>query len=101
MIRVSVLYPNEGRKFDFTYYKETHLPLVRRLLNPYGLVKVEVDKGIGTPQTPAPYIAVGHLIFSSLEEMQKGLRAHDPELAADLVNFTDIQPRFQISEIIV
>jgi len=43
---------------------------------------------------------VGHLIFNTLEEMQKGLDAHDPQMAADLVNFSDIQPQFQVSEII-
>jgi len=32
--------------------------------------------------------------------MQKGLEAHDPTLAADLVNFSDIKPEFQVSEII-
>ncbi len=95
MIRVSVLYP-QGGKFDFDYYVNNHMKLVHKLLDPFGLVKTEVDKSVGT----APYTAMGHLIFNTLEEMQKGLQAHDPELAADLANFTDIKPQFQISEII-
>ena len=45
-------------------------------------------------------MAIGHLVFNTIEEMQKGLQAHDPELAADLVNFSDVKPQFQISEII-
>jgi hypothetical protein len=45
-------------------------------------------------------MAIGHLVFNSIEEMAKGLQAHDPKLAADLVNFTDVQPQFQVSEII-
>ncbi len=95
MIRVSVLYP-QGGKFDFDYYVNKHMKLVHKLLDSFGLVKTEVDKSVGT----APYIAVGHLIFNTIEEMQKGLQAHDPELAADLVNFSDVQPQFQVSEII-
>jgi len=95
MIRVSVLYP-QGGKFDFDYYVNKHMKLVHKLLDPFGLVKTEVDKSVGT----VPYTAMGHLIFNTLEEMQKGLQAHDPELAADLANFTDIKPQFQISEII-
>jgi uncharacterized protein (TIGR02118 family) len=95
MIRVSVLYP-QGGKFDFDYYVKTHMALAHRLLDPFGLVKTEVDKSIGT----APYMAVGHLIFNTMEDMQKGLQAHDPELAADVVNFTDVKPEFQVSEII-
>jgi uncharacterized protein (TIGR02118 family) len=95
MIRVTVLYPRPG-KFDFDYYAKEHMQLVHKLLSPFGLVKSEVDKGLET----SPYIAVGHMIFNSIQDMQKGLQAHDPDLNADLVNFTDIQPQFQISEII-
>ena len=32
--------------------------------------------------------------------MQKGLQAHDPELAADAPNYTNIVPQFKISEIL-
>jgi uncharacterized protein (TIGR02118 family) len=95
MVRVSVLYP-KGGKFDFEYYAKTHMALVHNLLDSFGLVKSEVDKGVGD----SPFIAVGHLVFNSMENMQKGLQAHDPKLAADLVNFSDIKPQFQISEII-
>ena len=95
MIRVSVLYPKPG-KFDFDYYAKKHMALVHKLLDSFGLIKSEVDKGMGD----SPYIAVGHLVFDSAENMQKGLQAHDPELGADLVNFTNITPKFQISEII-
>jgi uncharacterized protein (TIGR02118 family) len=101
MIRVSVMYPNEGKKFNMDYYLNTHIPLVHKLLDPYGLVRIEVDKGIGTakPGDSAPFVVVGYMVFNTIEEMQKGLQAHDPELAADVPNFTDIRPQFQISEI--
>lgn len=95
MIRVSVMYPRPG-KFDFDYYKNNHMQLVHKLLDPFGLVRTEVDKGVGE----APYTAMGHLVFEKVEDMQQALQAHDPELAADVVNFTDIKPQFQISEIL-
>jgi len=44
---------------------------------------------------------IAHLVFESAEEMQKGMQAHDPELAADVKNYTDIQPVFQMSEVLV
>ena len=102
MIRVSVMYPNDGGKFDMDYYINKHMVLVHKLLDPYGLVRTEVDKGIGTsePGAPAPFVAIAHLIFNSIEDMQKGLQAHDPDLGADLPNYTDIMPQFQISEMI-
>lgn len=101
MIRVSVLYPNTG-EFDMDYYLSKHLALVHKLLDAMGLVRTEVDQGIGTaaPNAPAPFIAIGHLVFDSLENMQKALQEHDPALAADGPNYTNIKPQFQISEIV-
>ncbi len=95
MIRVSVMYA-AGGKFDYDYYVNKHMQLVHKLLDSYGLVKTEVDKGVGD----SPYMAIGHLVFKTIEDMQKGLQAHDPKLAADLVNFSDVKPQFQVSEII-
>ena len=95
MIRVSVLYPRPG-KFDFDYYAKEHMQLVHKLLSPFGLVKSEVDRGVES----SPYVAVGHMIFNTIEDMREGLQAHDPDLQADLPNFTDIQPQFQVSEMI-
>jgi len=101
MIRVSVLYPNNG-EFDMAYYLSKHMALVHKLLDSMGLVRTEVDLGIGTaePNAPAPYIAIGHMVFDSLENMQKALQKHDPDLAADVPNFTEIQPIFQISKML-
>jgi uncharacterized protein (TIGR02118 family) len=95
MIRVSILYPRPG-KFDYDYYANEHMQLVHKLLTPFGLVKSEVDRGVES----SPYLAVGHMFFNTIEEMHRGLQAHDPDLQADLVNFTDIEPQFQVSEII-
>jgi uncharacterized protein (TIGR02118 family) len=95
MIRISVMYP-KGGKFNFDYYVNQHMALVHKLLDPFGLVKTEVNKGIGD----SPFMAIGHLVFNTLEEMEKGLKAHDPKLAADLVNFSDVQPQFQVGEIV-
>ena len=95
MIRISVMYPKPA-KFDFDYYKDKHMKLVHKLMDSYGLVKSEVNKGVGD----SPFAAVGHLIFNSMEDMRRALQDHDPELAADVVNFTDVKPQFQISEIL-
>ena len=65
MIRVSVLYPRPG-KFDFEYYAKEHMKIVHRLLDPFGLVESEVNKGVES----APYLAVGHLVFKTIEDMQ-------------------------------
>lgn len=102
MIRISIFYPNDGNKFDLSYYLSDHLGLVHKLLKPYGLVRTEVDRGLGTniPNVKAPFIAIGHLYFNTVEELEQGMRTHDPDLAADIINFTNIRPIIQISEVL-
>jgi uncharacterized protein (TIGR02118 family) len=103
MIRVSVLYPNTpDGKFDLDYYTGKHMSLVTDRLKPLGLQRWEVDKGLagGSPDAPAPFVAVGHIYFNSVEEFQKAFGAHGAELMGDIPNFTNIEPQVQISEII-
>jgi uncharacterized protein (TIGR02118 family) len=99
MIKVSVLYPNEeGKKFDMIYYCDKHIPMCQEKL---GCLQVAVEQGLagGTPGTPAPYIAMGHLYFDSLEALQAAFEQHAAEIMADIPNYTEIAPVMQISEV--
>ena len=103
MIRVAVLYPQQNdSQFDLAYYLNKHIPLVKERLNSLGLIRVEVDEGIGTsaPDRLAPYAAIGYLVFERIEDFQKGFSAHGAELVADIPNYTNIQPQIQISRIV-
>lgn len=95
MIKVSVLYPaGEGSTFDLDYYKDKHVEIVNRTLKPS---RFDIDKGI----EGQPFMAVGHLYFDSMEAMQAGMGSPDAgEAMSDLVNFTNVQPQLQISEIV-
>lgn len=102
MIKVSVLYPNsESATFDMGYYRARHLPLVAELVGE-ALVSAHADLGIagGAPGEAPAYIAMGHLVFESVESFQKSFGPHQGEILADLTNFTNTQPTIQISEII-
>ena len=101
MIKVSVLYPNRaGTRFDIAYYCSRHMPLVQRLLGS-SLKGVAVDQGIGgdQPGAPAPYAAMGHLLFDSVEAFQTSFGPHVAELMADIPNYTNSEPSIQISEV--
>ena len=103
MIRVSVHYPSKaGAKFDHAYYAQKHMALVRQRLGGLGLIRAEVDKGLGggAPGSAAPYVCIGHVYFNSLAEFQKGMGQHGAEIMADITNYTTIQPTMQISEIV-
>lgn len=104
MIRVSFLYPNEpGRKFDHEYFARKHMPLVQARMGSLGLIRFEVDRGIGggTPDNKAPFVSACHLYFPSVDEFRKAVGAHGAELMGDVPNYTDIQPQMQISEIVL
>ena len=102
MYRISVLYPNqEGRRFDLEYYMKRHVPLVKSLLEPFRLKDVEVTQGLASGSGgPPPYLVVTHLIFDEIEDFQRGMKEQQALFAADLPNYTDITPIFQISRIL-
>ena len=101
MITVSVMYPNhEGSTFDMTYYCQTHIPMVRQKLGA-ALKGVVVEQGIGgeEPGSPAPYMALAHLFFQSMEAFQSSFAPHAQEFEADIPNYTNTQPTIQISDV--
>ena len=72
MIKVSVLYPNsETTKFDMDYYLAHHIPLVQSLLGA-ALRGVFVEQGIsgGQADSSPAYVAMGHLLFDSVQDYQ-------------------------------
>jgi uncharacterized protein (TIGR02118 family) len=102
MFKVSVMYPNQaGARFDIDYYRTRHMQLVRTHMQPHGLVRTEVLKGLsGTAGQPAPFICIGNLYFETADGYEKGIAASAGALRADIPNFTDVSPVRQISEIL-
>ncbi len=103
MIKVTVMYPNEeGKKFDMDYYLNKHIPMVQGLLASGGLVRGELEKGISgaDPNSPPTYVVVGHLYFNTVEEVHAVFSTHGRAIMGDIPNYTEIQPVFQIGEVI-
>lgn len=101
MIKVSVFYPSDGgAAFDMDYYVNSHMPLVHDRCSPQ-IRGMSVDGGLagGAPDTPAPYAAIGHLLFDSVEDFQTAFGPHTDEIMGDIPNYTKIQPVIQISEV--
>ena len=103
MIKVSVFYPNKpGARFDHTYYKDKHMPLVKTRMGAH-CKYYTVDKGLagGAPGEPAPYVGMCHIYSDSVEAFQAGFGPHAREILADIANYTDLAPVMQISEVVV
>jgi uncharacterized protein (TIGR02118 family) len=100
MVKVSIFYPNSaGATLDMAYYTSKHLPMIQK--------KVASCKGVGAakglaggaPGSQPTYIAIGHLLFDSVELFESDFGPHAPEILADVPNYTNTRPIIQISEI--
>lgn len=103
MIKVSVMYPYApGGRFDHDYYREKHMPMVKRLMGDH-LRRYSVERGIrgGDPDSSPPFVAAGHLYCDSLEAFQAGFGPHADEILGDIPRYTDAQPVMQIGEVVV
>ncbi len=103
MVKVDVMYPyKDGARFDHAYYRDKHMPLVKAKVGDV-LRSFTVDKGLagGAPGAPPIYVAKCAMLFDSVEVFQGGMAEHGQEIMADVPNFTDIAPVFQISEVMV
>jgi uncharacterized protein (TIGR02118 family) len=101
MIKVSVFYPNgPGISFDINYYLDSHIPMVSGLLGA-ALKGGQVDHGLagGAEGVEAPYAAMGHLLFDSVEGFQGSFGPNAEQILGDLPNFTNSEPVIQISEV--
>ena len=65
------------------------------------MVACQFDKGVSdiAGDNKPPYLAIAHLEFNSIDQLQKAIFKHGPELVADFPNYTKIQPVMQINEI--
>jgi uncharacterized protein (TIGR02118 family) len=101
MIKVHILYPNQPAvRFDMAYYCERHMPMVQARIGA-ACTGFTVDAGLagGAPGQPAPYVAVGALLVSSIEAFGAAMAQHGAEIMGDIPNYTDAQPVIQISEV--
>ena len=102
MIKVSVFYKNsEGCRFDMDYYCKTHVPMVKDKLGA-ACKGIAVDQGLsGTPGSPAPYVAMIHLYFDSVEAFSQAFDPQAEVILADVPNYTDAEMVIQVSTVLI
>jgi uncharacterized protein (TIGR02118 family) len=105
MIKINVLYPNRKEaRFDLAYYVDKHMPLSIKLLSAHaGYRGYSVERGISglVPGEDARYAVICYFLFDSIEDFNAALAPHAEVLQGDIPNFTDIQPLFQVSEVVM
>lgn len=105
MVKISILYPRrEGGRFDFDYYVERHMPMSIELLGAHaGFRGVSVERGAqgAAPGTEAPFVAMCHFQFDSVEDFLAAFMPNAKTLQGDMPNYTDIEPIIQVNEILI
>jgi uncharacterized protein (TIGR02118 family) len=71
---------------------------MRRLLGER-LLEFTLDRGVTGGEWPAPYAVTASLLFESLESMKAAFAEHQPALGADIPNYTNTMPVFQVSDV--
>lgn len=103
MIKVSVMYSyTEGARFDHTYYRDRHMPMVKaRLGNACAYYTVEKGMAGRAPGSPPAFVATCAFICNSVEGYQAAMQQHGAKILGDIANYTDIAPVVQVSEVVV
>lgn len=86
-----VLYPNhEGARFDFDYYRNTHIPLAMKVMK---ADKVTLTEGLPGKDAPPPFVMICHFQFASPEALAAAnARPEMADVRADVAKATDIKP---------
>ena len=84
------------------YYTNQHVPMVKNLLGD-ALLGISVEKGLGNaePNSAPSFKVIGCLYFESMESFQNSFGPNAESIANDAVNFTNIEPIVQISEMVL
>lgn len=105
MTAISFLYPRrEGTRFDLPYYVEKHMPWSISLLSTHpGFRGVSVDGGLsGAPGTDSPpYWVICRFLLDSVDDFLTAVTPHLAALQADMQNYTDVEPTFQVSQVLI
>ena len=101
MVKVSILYPAKaGARFDSDYYLNVHMPLALTSLGPaLKGASVEIGRSGALPGEPPPYVAMCHFVCESPEAFYDVFLPNAELLQGDIINYTDIGPVIQISDI--
>ena len=81
------------------YYTTKHMPMVKQKVSTCKGTAAEQGVSGGSPGSAPTYIAIGHLLFDSVEAFTTAFAPHAEEILADVPNYTNVRPVIQINQI--
>ena len=103
MIKVNVMYPyTEGARFDHTYYRDRHMPMVKaRLGSACNYYTVEKGLAGGAPGAPPAFVAMCAFICDSVEGFQAAMQEHGAQVLVRGGEFEVLEGSWTPSRLIV
>lgn len=82
------------------YHLGRHIPMVQQKLGT-ALKGTDVEGGVSgsQPGSPPAFVAMGHLLFDTVESFQQAFGPHAEAIVGDIPNYTNTQPTIQVSEV--
>jgi uncharacterized protein (TIGR02118 family) len=108
MFNISFLYEKKkGSVFNEDYFINVHIPMALKLLsNKRGFKGISVEVGLdikelnlASPFLASPFIAICQYYYDTIENFMNEYSYHENKISDDLVNYSDIKPIIQISQI--
>ena len=99
MVRVTGFYKwKAGGHFDHDYYRTKHMPFVRQLLTPFGLLRLESDQFLAGPELrDGDLIAATYGYFENAAAAQTALAATGQDLLKSVPNYSTLKPELVMS----
>lgn len=99
MVRVVAFYRwRPGAAFDHNCYGSQYMPMVRQLLIPHGLLRLECDRYLTAEAcAEGEIIAATNAYFASVEAAQAALKAVGGVLQSHVSKYTNLQPEIRLS----
>jgi uncharacterized protein (TIGR02118 family) len=104
MVRISILYPSSGNRFNIEYYAGKHMPRAIELLSAHpGYRGVSVERSVSgaAPGAAPAFAAMCHFSFVSAEAFMEAFLPNAAELQGDIPNYSDVAPVIQINEVLI
>lgn len=100
------MYPSHpGGTFDFNYYRDTHMGLMRQHPEPHGLKNTNIRRGAaegvgGGADGISSFICIGSRCFDSARQYIRAMAPVGKAASDDRPNFTNITPTRHICEMV-
>ena len=100
MVKMTVMYPyTEGCRFDMDYYVNHHINVHKQDPAVLGIIIEKGKNGFRNPNGPR-FVCVAHFFYRCIGDLDRSRTPEKTKIQdADLINFTDIKPINQISEV--